>query len=204
MSVAAAMRQARHRHPTAQNSQAAVRTLPAQNAANQTPTRTSPNQETPAKPDAGALAANENTNPSQSPANERSQPKDQTAAASPAQPAGSNSAPSNKDVASEKTKLHRPRRRRPRIRRSPSAPRTASSGLQALANNTKATGEQPTKPQSANASPAANPSTAKDATAAMKQPPANPQQPANSAAQMAKNETPKPAASQSKNPARAA
>ena len=168
------------------------------NAASQTPPMSAYEQMS-GKPNPGALAANETTTPGQSPANERSRPMDQTAGHSSAQSAGSIAAPNVKATAPEKTKTASATSTPTKNAPGPAAPQTASSVVQALATNTKNPDGQSAKSTAAIPSSAVNSGAAKAATTEMKHPPANPAKLANIAANMAKNQTAKPAASQSKN-----
>ena len=156
---------------------------------------------TPANPDATALAANESTKANPSLANEKSLPSAKAADGSRTQPAGPNSPQNDKNAALAKGEPNPPAAAQTKNPAEPPGARTASSGVQTLATDTKPSNEQSKASQQANASPTANSSVPKDAATGIKQPDANPQQPANSTAQMAKSESSKNAAPQSKNPA---
>ena len=126
-----------------------------------------------------APAANEKRTPASRQVTNVRRPSDPTTAASPAQPAGSNSSPSNKDVASDKPKAESPTTPQTKNPAEPPAPRHVQQ--RSAIGGEKHEARRRTIRNTASGECLAgreSKRTAKDATAATKQQPANGKQPA--------------------------
>ena len=154
-----------------------------------------------AKPNASALAADNNPKSQSSPTQESSQQAIKSSAEAGKQSPNPNATPADKNAAMAKSEPQVPSASNLKNGGVPPEPRTATTDRQTVAANANPNG----KPQTAESQPAkdaqsANSGTAKDTAAMAKQQPSNAKHPDGNSPQAAKNQSQSPASAQSKNP----